>query len=138
MRHKGKILTLNIVRNWLLHDGLCSPPSFLVRVMDVVRDNATWWLVTLKTVYAHTRYIEDTMTTPPMPSSSPAPAMDIMEMSPLPHKPSFVVSKDTGIATPSVKTPTLECSPMDSPMVSRGAPSPLQDSPMLQKENLQE
>lgn len=37
MCYKGTILTLNIVRNWLRHDGLCSPPTCLVSVMDVVR-----------------------------------------------------------------------------------------------------
>ena len=86
---------------------------------------------TLETIDAHTTYIEDAMTTPPLPSSSPAPPMDVMEMSPLPHKPSFIVSRDS-----HMKTPTVNCSPMmDSPSAS-GAPSPLQDSPMLQKENL--
>lgn len=69
---------------------------------------------------------EDTMTTPPMPSS-PAAAMDGMEMSPLPHKPSFAVARDTDLKSPSLD--------MDSPMRT-SVPSPLQDSPMLQKENL--
>lgn len=66
------------------------------------------------------------MTTPPMPSS-PAAAMDGMEMSPLPHKPSFSVARDTDLKSPSLD--------MDSPMRT-SVPSPLQDSPMLQKENL--
>lgn len=94
-----------------------------------------FWRRTRRTrLDAYATYLEDAMTTPPLPSSSPAPPMDVMEMSPLPHKPSFLVSRDT--ATPTAKTPLSKCSPMmDSPMTS-GAPSPLQDSPMLQKENL--
>lgn len=101
--------------------------------MVTVRDTRNASSVrTLDTVDAYATYLEDAMTTPPLPSSSPAPPMDVMEMSPLPHKPSFVVSRDTAAA----KTPLSKCSSMmDSPMTS-GAPSPLQDSPMLQKENL--
>ncbi len=55
---------------------------------------------------------EDAMTTPPLPSS-PAPAMDIMDMSPLPHKPPFT-------STPEIElnSPMLESSPMDTSMMS--------------------
>ncbi|KAK5801234.1 hypothetical protein VI817_003446 [Penicillium citrinum] len=65
------------------------------------------------------------MTTPPLPESSPAPAMDIMEMSPLPHKkPAYVVTTEIEVHSPSPLA-----SPMDSPTIS-AAPSPLQASPM--------
>ncbi|EAW06556.1 putative tyrosine protein phosphatase MIH1 [Aspergillus clavatus NRRL 1] len=70
-------------------------------------------------------YIEDTMTTPPLPSSSPAPIMETMEMSPLPHKTPFIVTTEIDL---NALTPTG--SPMDSPMMST-APSPLQDSPSM-------
>ncbi|KAI9926921.1 hypothetical protein ASPWEDRAFT_177063 [Aspergillus wentii DTO 134E9] len=63
---------------------------------------------------------EDLMTTPPL-QSSPAPAMEIMDMSPLPHKPPFIVTTDVDLQSP---TPDV-----DSPMRSAAA-SPLQDSPM--------
>lgn len=63
------------------------------------------------------------MTTPPLPASSPAPMMDVMEMSPLPHKkPAYVVTTEIEIHSPLG-------SPMDSPTTS-AAPSPLQASPM--------
>jgi M-phase inducer tyrosine phosphatase len=67
--------------------------------------------------------IEETMTTPPL-SSSPAPAMDYMEMSPLPHKAPFNISEA------ELRTPTIEVSCMDTPMGSTDA-SPLQDSPLV-------
>ncbi|KAJ5504727.1 hypothetical protein N7463_007601 [Penicillium fimorum] len=67
---------------------------------------------------------DDVMTTPPLPSSSPAPAMDVMEMSPLPHKPAFYVTAEI-----EIQSPTPGGSPMESPMVSP-LPSPLQASPM--------
>jgi M-phase inducer tyrosine phosphatase len=68
------------------------------------------------------------MTTPPLPSSSPAPAMDVMELSPLPHKPAFVVTTETEVHSPSPYGSPM-ASPLDSPMPS-DAPSPLQASPM--------
>lgn len=72
-----------------------------------------------------TNSYDDDMTTPPLPESSPAPAMDIMEMSPLPHKkPAYVVTTEIEVHSPSPLA-----SPMDSPTIS-AAPSPLQASPM--------
>ncbi|CAG7920647.1 unnamed protein product [Penicillium olsonii] len=68
---------------------------------------------------------DEMMTTPPLPSSSPAPGMDFMEMSPLPHKkPTFVVTTEI-----ELQSPTSEGSPMVSPLASP-VPSPLQASPM--------
>ncbi|KAJ9292790.1 hypothetical protein DTO271G3_8489 [Paecilomyces variotii] len=70
---------------------------------------------------------EENMTTPPLPASSPAPAMDIMDMmdmSPLPHKVPY--SRSTEVELPS---PTPEVGTADSPM-SSAAPSPLQESPL--------
>ncbi|KKA23112.1 Protein-tyrosine-phosphatase [Rasamsonia emersonii CBS 393.64] len=61
---------------------------------------------------------EETMTTPPLPSSSPAGSMDMMDMSPLPHKVPFNLSTD-------VQSPSREPSSADS-----SGPSPLQESPM--------
>ncbi|KAL4736134.1 M-phase inducer phosphatase [Aspergillus similis] len=70
------------------------------------------------------RGVDDAMTTPPLPSSSPAPAMDIMDMSPLPHKPPFT-------STPEIElnSPTLESSPMDTTMMSTDGLVP--DSPTV-------
>ncbi|KAL2001765.1 hypothetical protein VTN02DRAFT_1289 [Thermoascus thermophilus] len=62
---------------------------------------------------------EELMTTPPLPSSSPAPAMDVMDMSPLPHKIPFAITKDGDLQSP---TP-------DTPMMDTGS-SPLQGSPL--------
>ncbi|KAJ5102664.1 hypothetical protein N7532_003193 [Penicillium argentinense] len=63
------------------------------------------------------------MTTPPL-ESSPA-ALDMMEMSPLPHKkPSYVITTEV-----ELHSPTPLDSPVDSPIHSV-APSPLQASPM--------
>ncbi|KAH8427802.1 putative tyrosine protein phosphatase MIH1 [Aspergillus melleus] len=66
---------------------------------------------------------EDSMTTPPLPSSSPAPGLDIMEMSPLPHKPPFCMTNEIEIITPGTD---------DSPM-----PSPLEDSPSVPPKDAQ-
>ncbi|KAJ5088404.1 hypothetical protein N7456_012020 [Penicillium angulare] len=67
---------------------------------------------------------DDVMTTPPLPSSPAGPGMDIMEMSPLPHKPAFVVTTEIEVHSPSPLN-----TPLDSPVFS-AAPSPLQASPM--------
>ncbi|KAK1146405.1 m-phase inducer phosphatase [Aspergillus melleus] len=66
---------------------------------------------------------EDSMTTPPLPSSSPAPGLDIMEMSPLPHKPPFCMTNEIEIITPGTE---------DSPM-----PSPLEASPSVPPKDAQ-
>jgi M-phase inducer tyrosine phosphatase len=72
--------------------------------------------------------VDDVMTTPPLPASSPAPAMDVMDLSPLPHKPAFVVTTEFEVHSPSpYGSPML--SPLESPLPS-AAPSPLQASPM--------
>ncbi|PTU20646.1 hypothetical protein P175DRAFT_0478687 [Aspergillus ochraceoroseus IBT 24754] len=67
---------------------------------------------------------EDTMTTPPLPSS-PAPAMDGMDMSPLPHKAPFCITTEVELTSPS-----MDCSPMDSPMMA-AAESPIPESPSV-------
>ncbi|PYH90359.1 cell cycle control protein tyrosine phosphatase Mih1 [Aspergillus ellipticus CBS 707.79] len=73
----------------------------------------------------------ESMTTPPLPSSSPAPAIDIMEMSPLPHKPAFSIVNEAELDSPSMDS-------MDTPMMS-AQPSPLEESPLVAaKESLQE
>ncbi|KAL4797698.1 M-phase inducer phosphatase [Aspergillus venezuelensis] len=71
---------------------------------------------------------EDAMTTPPLPSSSPAPAMDIMDMSPLPHKPPFTKTTDI-----ELNSPTLESSPMDTSMMSNDGLVP--ESPTVQQKD---
>ncbi|KAJ5908857.1 hypothetical protein N7495_001539 [Penicillium taxi] len=66
---------------------------------------------------------DDVMTTPPLPTSSPAP-MDMMDLSPLPHKPAFVLTTDVEVLSPT---------PVGSPNASRNImdePSPFQDSSM--------
>ncbi|KAJ5662710.1 hypothetical protein N7462_011636 [Penicillium macrosclerotiorum] len=75
-------------------------------------------------ILGHAHGHDDVMTTPPLPSSSPAPAIDIMEMSPLPHKPAFIVTTEIEVHSPSPLG-----TPMDSPTASN-APSPLQASPI--------
>ncbi|KAL4784317.1 hypothetical protein BJX76DRAFT_327675 [Aspergillus varians] len=64
-------------------------------------------------VFGNGNRYDDAMTTPPLPSSSPAPAMDIMDMSPLPHKAPFTSTTEIGL-----NSPTLESSPMDTSMMS--------------------
>ncbi|KAE8373086.1 hypothetical protein BDV26DRAFT_75642 [Aspergillus bertholletiae] len=74
---------------------------------------------------------EEVMTTPPLPSS-PAPAMEIMDMSPLPHKPPF------NPLEAELRTPTIKICAIDTPMRSNTS-SPLQDSPLVaQKEGQHE
>lgn len=67
-------------------------------------------------------FTEEVMTTPPLPSSSPAPTMDMMEMSPLPHKLPYTLTTEVVIQPP---TPELS---VDLSMC--GQPSPLAESPM--------
>lgn len=66
------------------------------------------------------------MTTPPLPSSSPAPGVDMMEMSPLPHKPPYqrAVTSEASLKTPTVDSPSTE-SPMSA------AHRRLQESPLV-------
>ncbi|KAK2743297.1 cell division cycle- protein [Onygenales sp. PD_40] len=64
----------------------------------------------------------DTMTTPPLPSSSPALSVDMMDMSPLPHKIPYSHNADMDL-----ESPTADMS-MAKPNIY--IPSPLQDSPM--------
>ncbi|KAL8744492.1 MAG: hypothetical protein Q9190_003271 [Brigantiaea leucoxantha] len=47
-------------------------------------------------------------TTPPLPSSSPGPGNDSMDISPLPHKAPFVVTTQLELQTPSSETTTSE------------------------------
>ncbi|KAJ5533165.1 hypothetical protein N7494_009717 [Penicillium frequentans] len=65
---------------------------------------------------------DNVLTTPPLPSSPGG--MDPMEMSPLPHKPAFIMTTEFEVHSPSPLN-----TPMDSPITS-AAPSPLQASPM--------
>ncbi|EFW21920.1 cell division cycle- protein [Coccidioides posadasii str. Silveira] len=65
----------------------------------------------------------DNMTTPPLPSSSPAPNMEIMDMSPLPHKIPYCHNADLDL-----DSPTTEISLAKSQQVH--AQLSLDDSPM--------
>ena len=69
------------------------------------------------------------MTTPPLPDSSPAPAMELMEMSPLPHKPPY---QRAVTCEATLTTPTVASSSNDSPMSATpsATPSRLQESPL--------
>lgn len=58
------------------------------------------------------------VTTPPLPSSSPGPGNDSMEISPLPHKTPF-------IATQTVASPTREATHIDALISSLPNVSPL-------------
>ena len=66
-------------------------------------------------------------TTPPLPSSSPAPMVENMEISPLPHKGRFVsqveITSPTPIASPA--------SPADEDMVL-DSPAPIPRQPSLE------
>lgn len=53
------------------------------------------------------------VTTPPLPSSSPAPLIEHMEVSPLPHKTPF--SYQMEVNSPPTSTPCLEDMMLDSP-----------------------
>ncbi|PGH05015.1 hypothetical protein AJ79_06901 [Helicocarpus griseus UAMH5409] len=64
----------------------------------------------------------DTMTTPPLPSSSPAVSVDMMDMSPLPHKIPYSHNADMDL-----ESPTADLS-YAKPNIYM--PSPLQESPM--------
>ncbi|THC99141.1 hypothetical protein EYZ11_001392 [Aspergillus tanneri] len=83
-------------------------------------------------------HAEETMTTPPLPSSSPAPAMDIMEMSPLPHKPPFSIAKTIEIITscteesrrrPTFLRPSLAKSKAQSFQFGMAKPAPESQAP---------
>jgi M-phase inducer tyrosine phosphatase len=56
----------------------------------------------------------DYVTTPPLPSSSPAPLTELMEMSPLPHKAPFSTQIEIQSPTP-LSTPADEGMMLDSP-----------------------
>lgn len=64
----------------------------------------------------------DVLTTPPLPSSSPAPG-DMMEMSPLPHKAPFSVTTEMDL-----ESPTGEVSMSKSKQFR--IPNSLQESPI--------
>ncbi|PGH01647.1 M-phase inducer tyrosine phosphatase [Blastomyces parvus] len=64
----------------------------------------------------------DTMTTPPLPSSSPAISVDMMDMSPLPHKLPYSHQSDSDLESPTTD--------LSHPKPNIYMPSPLQDSPM--------
>jgi M-phase inducer tyrosine phosphatase len=67
--------------------------------------------------------IEECITTPPLPSSSPAATMEMMDMSPLPHKVPFALTTEVAL-----DSPTPETSSADSTMTSMT--SPLDESPI--------
>jgi M-phase inducer tyrosine phosphatase len=54
------------------------------------------------------------MTTPPLPSSSPAGTFDVMDMSPLPHKTPFAADIDL-----DMESPTADISMAKSQLQSR-------------------
>ncbi|EEH47582.2 uncharacterized protein PADG_03666 [Paracoccidioides brasiliensis Pb18] len=64
----------------------------------------------------------DTMTTPPLPSSSPAISVDMMDMSPLPHKTPYSQTADMDIVSPTAD--------LSVPKPNIYMPSPLKPSPM--------
>ncbi|OJJ45415.1 hypothetical protein ASPZODRAFT_589402 [Penicilliopsis zonata CBS 506.65] len=66
------------------------------------------------------------MTTPPLPSSSPAPTLEIMDMSPLPHKIPYIVTTDVELKSPTPDTA------MESPTMTGTPSSLLQASPMAE------
>ena len=63
------------------------------------------------------------MTTPPLPSSSPAPNMDNMDMSPLPHKIPYCHNADLDLDSPTTE---ISMAKSQQAHVQRS----LQDSPM--------
>ncbi|KAG5294455.1 M-phase inducer phosphatase [Histoplasma ohiense] len=64
----------------------------------------------------------DTMTTPPLSSSSPAISVDMMDMSPLPHKIPYSHQSDSDLDSPTAD--------LSNPKPKIYIPSPLQDSPI--------
>ncbi|KAI9754054.1 MAG: hypothetical protein M4579_004874 [Chaenotheca gracillima] len=57
----------------------------------------------------------DTMTTPPLPSSSPGPCHDSMDISPLPHKAPFTVTTEVEVQPTPADSQHFEPPPMSSP-----------------------
>lgn len=64
----------------------------------------------------------DIMTTPPLSSSSPAISVDMMDMSPLPHKIPYSHQSDSDLESPTAD--------LSNPKPKIYIPSPLQDSPI--------
>lgn len=60
----------------------------------------------------------DFVTTPPLPSSSPAPAVEHMELSPLPHKTPF-------FAQVEIESPTPGSTPSDDQDMVLDSPAPI-------------
>lgn len=64
------------------------------------------------------------VTTPPLPSSSPGPTMELMEVSPLPHKTPFTMHVDMASPTPA-STPILDDEQDDDDM-ALDSPAPME------------
>jgi M-phase inducer tyrosine phosphatase len=77
--------------------------------------------------------ISDFVTTPPLPSSSPAPVVEHMELSPLPHKTPFCAQIEMGSPTPGSTFSDYQDMVLDSP-----APIARQTSSELTKSFLAE
>ena len=67
------------------------------------------------------------VTTPPLPSSSPAPLTELMEVSPLPHKLPFSTQIEITSPTP-LSTPTADDDHDDDMMLDSPAPITRQSS----------
>ena len=72
---------------------------------------------------AEREFAEETMTTPPLLSSSPATNMDMMDMSPLPHKIPFTLTAQIELLSP---TPDVSSTDLSVSLT----PSPLRESPI--------
>ena len=68
-------------------------------------------------------HVTASLTTPPVPSSSPGFSSDTMDISPLPHKPPFAATIDVQLLSP-----TPELTPADTSVLSM--PSPPLDTPL--------
>lgn len=63
----------------------------------------------------------DFVTTPPLPSSSPGPTTELMEVSPLPHKTPFCTQVEITSPTP-LSTPTVDSDQDDDMVLDSPAP----------------
>jgi len=73
------------------------------------------------------RRFEECVTTPPLPSSSPAATMEMMDMSPLPHKLPFALDSPTPETSSADSTMTPMTSPLDESPIELGQLSVLEE-----------
>ena len=100
------LISSSIVHSFLLQEERSSHRICLAQAMVVVRQSYY-----TGNIIAHNRI--ESVTTPPLPSSSPGPGNDSMDISPLPHKAPYVVTTHI-----ELQPPTPEYTPTNGYMLS--------------------